>query len=153
MRPPNSINWYRIAFLLIICSGILYFFLGWIGYILGIPIAILLNMTIFSVMGVCYWNNCRKVYESMISENYTKNEALLEISKRAHPEFHLNTHHQIVNKFNDIDLLVNFITGALPGDNKTNDQFALEVLENTSIYPLGGNKYKVITNRGNEGRT
>lgn len=48
---------------------------------------------------------------------------------------------------------VNFITGALPGDNKTDDQFALEVLENTSIYHLGGNKYKVVTNGGNERRT
>lgn len=149
MRPPQAINWFRIAFLQVSCSGVLYFFFGWIGFIIGIPIAIILNMIIFSVMGVLYWNNCRKLYKSFISNNYTKDEALTEISKRAHPEFHLRTHHQIINKFNDIDFLVNFITGALPGDNKTDDQFALEILENTSIYHQGGNKYKVVTDRSN----
>ncbi len=149
MRAPQAINWFRIIFLQVIFSGILYFFFGWIGFIIGIPIAIILTMIIFSVMGVRYWNNCRRLYESLISNNYTKDEALTEVSKRAHPEFQLNTHHQIINKFNDIDLLVNFITGALPGDNKTDDQFALEILENTSIYHQGANKYKVVTNRSN----
>jgi len=147
MRPPQAINWFRIAFLQVSCSGVLYFFFGWIGFIIGISIAIILNMIIFSVLGMRYWNNCRKLYDSLISNNYTKEEALTEISKRAHPEFHLRTHRQIINKFNDIDFLVNFITGALPGDNKTDDEFALEILDDTSIQYFGGDRYKVITKR------
>lgn len=149
MRPPEAINWFRIVSLQVICCGMLYFFFGWIGFVIGIPVAVIFNMIIFAAMGLRYWNNTRDLYESLMSKDFQKCEALTEISKRAHPEFQLSTHHQIVTKFNDIDLLINFITGALPGDNRTDDQFALEILENTSIHHQGGNKYKVVTDRNN----
>jgi len=153
MRPPKAINWFRIVFLQVISCGILYFFFGWVGFVIGIPVAVIFNMIIFSAMGLRYWNDATTLYNSLMSKEFTKDEALAEISKRAHPEFQLSTHHQIVSKFNNIDLLINFIAGALPGGNKTDDQFALEILKNTSIYHQGGNKYKVVTDRHNLGRS
>jgi len=146
IKPPNSLSWNRLALLFLICNTISLFIFGWVGFIFGIPTAILLNMIIVSIMGVRYWNNCRTVYESLIAKNYTKEEALIEISKSAHPEISLSIHTEIIKKFNDIDLLVNFFTGALPS-YKTDDKFALEILENTSIYHFGGDKYKVVTKR------
>lgn len=148
MRKIKPLNTYRyiLPFLLVICIYIFLYFFGWIGFILGIPIAVFLNMIIDSIIGVRYWNNCRIVYESMIAKNYTKDEALIEISESAHPELSLSTHTAIINKFNDLGLLVNFMTGALPsGDN--DDEFALEILDNTSIQHFGGDRYKVVTKR------
>lgn len=144
-KPPNIYNKYRL-FLLGVCICVFIYFLGWFAFILGIPIAIFLNRIIVSMLGVRYWSSCRTAYESLIAKNYTKNEALIEISKSAHPELSLSTHTEIINKFNDIDLLVNFITGALPSGNN-DDEFALEILYNTSIQHFGGDKYKVVTTR------
>ena len=145
IKPQNT---YRriLPFLLVICTCIFLYFFGWIGFVLGIPIAILLNMIIHSILGVRYWNNCRTVYESLIAKNYTKNEALIEISKSAHPELSLSTHTAIINKFNDLNLLVVFLTGALPPSDNDNE-FALEILNRTSIQHFGGDRYKVVTAR------
>lgn len=145
IKPPNTYR-YILPSLLFICICIFFYFFRWIGYILGIPVAILLNMIIHSIIGVRYWNNCRDVYESLMAKNYTKNKALMEISIGAHPELSLNTHTKIIDKFNDIDLLVNFFTGALPPGNNR-DEFASEILDNTSIQHLGGDRYKVVTKR------
>ncbi len=146
IKPPNSFNWYRTAALFTIFNLTVYYFFGWVSFILAIPITFLTNMMIVSVMGVRYWNKCKTVYESLIAKNYTKNEALIEISKSAHPEFSLSTHTAIINKFNDLDILVNFFTGALPSGNN-DDGFALEILNDTSIQHFGGDRYKVVTSR------
>jgi len=55
---------------------------------------------------------------------------------------------EIVQKFNDLPLLVNFFEGALP-DGKLNDEYALEILRDTTIERLGVNRYKVRTKRTN----
>lgn len=138
IKPPNTYR-YLLPILLVICISVFLYFFGWVGYIIGIPVGFLLNMIIHSIIGVRYWNNCRTVYESMIAKNYTKNEALKEISKSAHPELSLSTHTAIIDKFNDLDLLVNFITGALPPDDN-DDKFALEILDNTLIQHFGGDR-------------
>ena len=143
LRPPNTFR-YILPVLLFICIGISFYFLRWFGYLVGIPIAIFLNMLIHSVLGVRYWNNCRTIYESLITQHHTENEALLEISRNAHPELSLDTHTAIIDKFNNLDLLINFMSGALPPGNNT-DEFALEVLNNTTIQHLRGNRYKVVT--------
>ncbi|HUU87945.1 MAG TPA: hypothetical protein VMX17_09340 [Candidatus Glassbacteria bacterium] len=145
IKLPNTFR-YILPFLLVICPLFVYCFFRWIGFILGIPIAILLNIIIHSILGMRYWNNCRTIYESLIAKNYTKNEALIEISKSAHPELSLSTHTAIINKFNDLNLLVIFITGALPPGNN-DDEFALGMLDHTSIQYFGGDRYKVVTKR------
>lgn len=145
IKPPNTFR-YLLPILLVICISVFLYFFGWIGSIIGIPIAFLLNMIINSIMGVRYWNNCRTVYEFLMAKNYTRNQALIEISKSAHPELSLSIHTEIINKFNDLDLLVNFITGALPPGNN-DDDFALEILNNTSIQHFGGDRYKVVSSR------
>jgi len=144
IKPPNTVHY----FLLIscVCTFSLLYFFGWIGLLLGPLIAIFFSIAMDSILGVRYWNNCRTVYEFLIAKKYTKNQALIEISKSAHPELSLDVHSKIITKFNNIDLLVNFLTGALPA-GRSNDESALEILNNTSIQHLGGDKYKVITER------
>jgi len=114
--------------------------------IIAIPVAILIFLIMKSIQGVRYWNRCEKEYDSMRARNYSNEEALLEMSKKRHPELSENTHTEIIGKFNDIGLLVNFLTGALP-DGKVEDKIALEILSDTTIQYQGPGRYKVRTKR------
>ena len=131
-------------FLFIACGFVFFYFFGWIGLCLGFPVAFFLKMTISSIIGVRYWNNCAVMYEHLIAEDCTKDEALLKISKITHPELSINTHMAIINRFDNIDFLVNFFTGGI-GLNKVDNEFALDILEHTSIEYLGPGRYKVVT--------
>ena len=82
----------------------------------------------------------------MRARDYSNEEALLEISGKRHPELSENTHTEIIGKFNDIGLLANFLTGALP-DGKVEDKIALEILRDTTIQYQGPGRYKVRTKR------
>jgi len=112
--------------------------------IIAIAVGILVFLVIKSVQGVRYWNRCVKEYASMIARGCTKGEALLEISKRRHPELRETTHEEIIGKFNDVHLLVNFFEGALP-DGKQSDESALETLRDTTIECKGKDRYRVRT--------
>ena len=114
--------------------------------IIALPVAIIIFWVIKSVQGVRYWNRCEKEYASMRTRNFSNDEALLEISKKRHPELSERSHTEIIGKFNDIHLLVNFLTGALP-DGKVEEKVALEILNDTTIYYLGPGRYKVRTKR------
>lgn len=114
--------------------------------IIALPVAIIIFFIIKSMQGVRYWNRCEKEYDSMRTRDYSNEEALLVISKKRHPELSENTHTEIIGKFNDLPLLVNFFTGALP-DGKVEDKVALEILRDTTIQYLGPGKYKVRTKR------
>jgi len=114
--------------------------------IIGVAVAIILFMVIKSVYGVKYWKRCEIEYAKMISNGYSNEEALLMISTQRHPELSVDTHKMFIDKFNDMPLLVNFFTGALP-DNKLDDEFALVILRDTTIQRLGADRYKVKTRR------
>ena len=114
--------------------------------IVAIPVAIIIFLIIKSIQGVRYWNRCEKEYDSMRARDYSNDEALLEISKKRHPELPQETHTEIIRKFNDVPLLVNFLTGALP-NGKVEDKIALEILGDTTIQYQGPGKYKVRTKR------
>lgn len=120
-----------------------------IWVIVGVVVAIFLFMVIRSVRGVHYWKRCETEYVEMISSGYTTEEALLTISMKRHPELSIDTHKAIINKFNDLPLLVNFFEGALPG-TKLDDEVALEILRDTTIQRLGPDRYKVRTRSSGE---
>lgn len=117
-----------------------------IWVILGIVVVIFVFMVIKSVRGMRYWKRCEKEYITMISNGYSKEEALLTISMKRHPELLIDTHKEIVGKFNDVPLLVNFFEGALP-DTKLYDEVALGILRDTTIQYQGPGRYKVRTKR------
>ena len=114
--------------------------------IIAILIAIFIFLIIKTIKGARYWTRCEHEYKSMIASGYSKEEALLQMSKERHPELSLKTHTEIIGKFNDIHLLVNFLTGALH-DGKVEDEYALEILKDTTIQHYGGYSYKVRTKR------
>ncbi len=117
--------------------------------IIAVPVAILIFFIMKSIQGVRYWNRCEKEYDSMMARDYSNEEALLEISKKRYPELSENTHIEFIDKFNELGLLVNFFTGALP-DGKQNDKIALELLRDTTIQYQGPGRYKVRTKRTKE---
>ncbi len=82
----------------------------------------------------------------MISNGYSGEEALLAISIKRHPELSMDTPKAIIDKFNDLPLLINFFEGALP-DTNLDDEIALEILRDTIIQCLGRIRYKVKTKR------
>ncbi len=114
--------------------------------IIVIVVAIVIFFVIKSIRGVRYWNRSEKVYDSMVSNGYSREEALLAISTKRHPELSVDTHKEIIEKFNSLPLLVNFFEGALL-DVGLDDESALEILECTTIQCLGPNRYKVRTKR------
>lgn len=120
-----------------------------IGFFIAIPIAIIgyivLKSVIGTVKGLRYWKRCEEEYTSLIASGYSKEEALLEISKKRRPDLAEGTHIEIIRKFNDIHLLVNFHANALIDAAKLDDQVALVILRNTTIEHQGGYKYKVRT--------
>ena len=114
--------------------------------IIGVVVAIFLFMVFKSIRGVRYWKRCEIEYANMLSNGYSKEEALLTISMKRHPELSIDNHKAIIEKFDDLPLLVNFFEGALPG-GETNDAIALEILRDTTIQYLGPNRYKIRTKR------
>ena len=112
--------------------------------IVAIAVAILGFWVMKSIQGVRYWNMSEKEYDLMRARGYSSEEALLETSKKRHPELSKETHSEIVAKFNDIHLLVNFFTGALP-DGRLEDETALEYLRDTTIQYQGPGRYRVRT--------
>ena len=117
-----------------------------IWVIVGVVVAIFVFMVIKSVRGVRYWKRCEIEYAKMISNGYPKEEALLTISMKRHPELSIDTHKAIIEKFNDLPLLVNFFEGALPSI-ELDDEITLEILRDTTIQVLGPDRYKVRTRR------
>ena len=117
-----------------------------IWIIVGLVAVILIFMLTRALRGVRYWKRCEMEYATMISNGYSTEEALLTISQKRHPELSIDTHKAIINKFNDLPLLVNFFEGALP-NAKLDDKVALELLRDTTIEFLGTDRYKVRTKR------
>ncbi len=118
----------------------------WIWVIVGVVVVIFSFMCVKSMRGVSYWKRCETEYTNMISDGYSAEEALLTISTKRHPELLMDTHKAIVDKFNNVPLLVNFFEGALP-DTNLDDETALEILRDTTIQYLGTDRYKVRTKR------
>ncbi|GAH58514.1 unnamed protein product [marine sediment metagenome] len=120
-----------------------------IGIIVGIPIVVIgyivFKSVIGTVKGVRYWNRCKEKYASLIANGLSSEEALLEISKKRRPDLADIVHFAIARKFNNIHLLVNFHVNALIDYAKSDDDAALDVLENTTIEHFGGYRYKVRT--------
>ena len=110
--------------------------------ILGIIATIFIFSTIRAIKGAGYWKRCEKEYANMISNGCSRETALLTISGKRHPELTMDTHLEIIQKFNDLPLLVNFFEGALP-DGDLDDEYALEILRNTTIECYGVDRYKV----------
>lgn len=91
--------------------------------------------------GTRYWRDCEFKYRILINKGYDKRDALLEISKERHPELSDEVHERIVDKFPDLDTLVNFIYHGLdfrPSTSftyggKLTDCRALALLEHTTV--------------------
>lgn len=134
----------RVTIIISICSMAFSFFMGILGLVPGIILGTLIYLGIGAILGTRYWNKCRKVYSQFLSKGLKEKEALLKISKRTYPNFTENAHIRIIEKFNDIDLLVNFYAGAaLKSDDS--EERVLKILEHTSVHHFGGDKYKTIT--------
>lgn len=113
---------------------------------MAVVVLIITFLIIKSVRGAKYWTKCEKYYDSLLASGYSKENALLQISRERHQELSETTHLEIVNKFNDVHLLVNFITNALETPRtKLNDKHALSLVLHTSIEHLGDYQYKVHT--------
>ena len=79
----------------------------------------------------------------MRTTGYSNEEALLEISKKRRPELFDAVHYMIIEKFNEVPLLVNFLAGALP-NGKVTDETAIGYVRDTTIEYLGRpGRYKV----------
>lgn len=117
--------------------------------IVGVVVAVFLFMVIRSIRGVNYWKRCETEFVEMTSSGHTTEEALLAISMKRYPELSIDTHKLIVNKFNDLPLLVNFFEGALTS-TRLNDESALKILRYTTIQRMGPNRYKVKTESARE---
>ena len=134
----------RVTIITTICSVAFSFFMGMIGLVPGIILGTLIYLGIGAILGTRYWNKCRKVYSQLLSQGLSEKEAFLKISKETYPNFTENAHFRIIEKFNDIDLLVNFYAGAaLKSDDS--EERVLKILEYTSVNHFGGDKYKTIT--------
>ena len=118
----------------------------WIWIIVGVVVVIFVFMLVNARRGVNYWKRCEMEYTNLVSNGYSAEEALLAISMKRHPELLIDTHKAIIDKFNDVPLLVNFFEGALP-DAKLDDEIALEIMRDTTIQYLGPDRYKVRTRR------
>ncbi len=120
------------------------FFMGMIGLVPGIILGTLIYLGVGAISGTLYWNKCRKVYSQVLSQGLSEKEAFLKISKETYPNFTENAHSRIIEKFNDIGLLVNFYAGAaLKSDDS--EERVLKILKYTSVNHFGGDKYKTIT--------
>lgn len=127
-----------------ICSMVFGFFMGLIGLVPGIILGTLIYLGIGAVLGIRYWNKCRKVYNQFLAQGLSEKEALLKLSKGTFPNFTENVHVRIIEKFNDIDLLVNFYAGVALKSNDSEER-ALKIIEYTTVKHFGGDKYKTIT--------
>jgi hypothetical protein len=118
----------------------------WIWIIMGVVVGIFVFRLANARRGVNYWKRCEIEYTNSVSGGCSAEEALLEISIKRHPELLIGTHKTIIDKFNNVPLLVNFFEGALP-DTKLDDEIALEIMMDTTIQYLGPDRYKVRTKR------
>lgn len=134
----------RFIIITTICSVTFGFFMGIIGLAPGIILGTLIYLVIGAILGTRYWNKCRKFYSQLLTQGLSKKEALLEISKVTYPNFTEDTHFIIIEKFNDIDLLVNFYTGAALKSDDCEER-VLKIVEYTTVNHSGGDKYKTIT--------
>ena len=114
----------------------------WIWIIGGVVVVVFVFMLVGALRGTNYWKRCEIQYANLVSSGYTPEKALLWIFMERHPELSIDTHKVIIDKFNDVPLLVNFFEGALP--NNVDDEFALEIMRNTTI---NSDTYKVRTKR------
>lgn len=114
----------------------------WIWIIGGVVVVVFVFMLAGALRGTNYWKQCEHQYANLVSIGYTPEKALLWISMKRHPELSMDTHKAILDKFNNVSLLVNFFEGSLP--NNVDDEFALEIMRDTTIDP---NTYRVRTKR------
>ena len=127
-----------------ICSMAFGCFMGMIGLVPGIILGTLIYLGIGAISGTWYWNKCRKIYSQLLSQGLSEKEALLKTSKETYPNFTENAHFRIIDKFNDIDLFINFYAGAaLKSDDS--EERVVKILKYTSVNHYGGDKYKTIT--------
>ncbi|MFC1548807.1 hypothetical protein ACFL5E_02490 [Candidatus Omnitrophota bacterium] len=137
-------NYPAAYFIVGIFVAIFYSLWGWIGAAIAIPVAIVVNMSIGAFQAVRLQTQCQKEYHTLSATGLSHEESLLILSKSFHPELSESTHKQIISKFNDIDRLVCFYTGALPEDPRR-DESALEILNKTTMTKKGEGAYSVRT--------
>ena len=53
-----------------------------------------------------------KYFDELIQNGYKKSDALVEVSQTCHPELSLETHRKIATKFDDINILLRFLSCA-----------------------------------------
>lgn len=139
LRPPNTFRVLLPALLLIsvfICG----LFFRWWALLIAIPLAILIHWTISAFLGLRYSNRSINRYWKMLKEGYSKDEALLEFSKMAHPKLDEQTHKEIISKFNDIEMLT-FFLDSLPSNTESNE-CAKEIKDRSSIFYFREGKYR-----------
>ena len=117
----------------------------WIWGILGALGAFVLSILcvrgVDSVRDTRLWNRCEREYKGLLSDGYSTEETLLLISKSFRPELSERFHLQVIGKFPTLDEVVLFFTIALTSE--TDEKWALERLERTSIRRSPNGRYKV----------
>jgi len=137
---------YRILFI-ILSVYILWHIFGIYGVLsaaLGSIILLLIIPLFQTYTGIGAWDRYKKEYDKLIAQGSPKKGALIQILKASRPGFGDKTYQEIVNKYDDIDLLSNFIIHALPR-NISNDIDAITILDNTIIYDYRGRQIRVFT--------
>ena len=118
--------------------------------IAAIAIPFIWRVIIKSITGTTRGLRYGKIYEeeyaSLVTNGYSNEEALLEVSKKARPEMAPATHVEIVRRYTDIHRLVTFHVDALGVSDRLNDDIAIQILRNTRMEHVGGNAYKCRTN-------
>jgi len=107
----------------------------------GLILYNIFNLVKRSFQGARYWKDCEVDYRVLLDQGYDERDALLEISKQRHPELSDEVHQRIVDKFPELNRLVNFIYNVLDfrpsisfiyGGKLTNFR-ALALLEHTTV--------------------
>jgi len=114
-------------------GGIVFFFLG-----------ILCNWTIGAIKGVQVWKKAEVDYSYLLTSGFSEEEALFNISKSFNNKLSDAFHVSVVEKFNTLDGVVNFFTGALP-EGELDEKYAKEVLDKTNIVLNPSGTYSVKT--------
>lgn len=103
-----------------------------IGIIVALVIGILSFFFIKTMQGSRYRTRCERWYALLRNLDFSHEEALLEISQERQTELSSNVHNAIIKKFNDVNLLVLFLTTALP-KGSVGDNAALRLVNDTTI--------------------
>lgn len=124
-----------------------------------IPVAAALAMAVFflfafgAIRDFTDMNRTERVFAGLLNEGFSEFDALVEISRRRHPELSLETHRKMAMKFNDLDKFLGFMFYAteIPllrmRRTRLEEKNVLALLETTTLINKGRGVYTANTDQ------